>query len=153
MPRMMVFSNVSGTWWKKDDSGNQPIVYVQGGSHAAFPARDLGTLSHLFRSTAKNPFRFIKYLSEFVEAGGELWAEGDVVIGNGGNHSWSEPLDLKNEAWVPSYRGLWGTRYYVERIGRRRKVPKSGGAPAGPMFDTEGFIRTKWETPTKWCDL
>ena len=138
---------------EKDDSGNHPIAYIQGGSHAAFPARNLGTLSYLFKSIAQNPFGLIKYLSEFVEAGGQIWAEGDIMIGQGGNHSWAEPVNLHGEAWVPTYRGLWGTRYYVSKIGSRRKVPKSGGAPSGPMFDTEGFVRSNWETPNNWCEL
>lgn len=138
---------------EKDPTGNHPLVYLQGGSHAAFPARNLGSFSYLLKRTFKKPLRIIENITEYIDAGGRIWDEGDVAIGVGGDHSWADPVNLLEQAWVPSYRGLWGTRYFVKKLGNREDVPKTGGAPAGPMFDTNGFVRAVWENPVKWGKL
>lgn len=139
---------------EKDSTGQHPIVYLQGGSHGAFPSRYVGDFGHLIRRIVQNPLKIGEYITEYVDAGGKVWDEGDISIGAGGTHAWEDTVNLPEQPWVNGYRGLWGARYFVKKsLFSNRKVPRTGGAPADPMFTIDGKIRPIWETPIKWSKL
>jgi hypothetical protein len=144
--------------------GDHPVVYAGAGSHAAYfrpgeylaelevafltPLFRLGT--YLRRTWARtlrragvfvHPVRARTFRIPFVE-----YARGDgPSIGPGQPREWTPILLDPVPGWVSQYRGLWG--FYA-------RDPLSGeNAPAGPMYNRDGSVRTAWADPVGWAGL
>ena len=158
-----------------DKVGEHPVIYVGAGSHAAYyrrgdyitewaipflaPAIDVTSrIRQFWRETLRqyaNQQRTRRtsniFLIPFVD-----YARGDgVIIGPSAQLThitdravkpWDKPRLLTTDTpWLSHYRGLWGL--YT-------RDPFSGeDAPAGPMYNRDGSIRTSWYDPTGWAGL
>jgi hypothetical protein len=147
--------------------GEHPVVYAGAGSHASYyePGEYLTELELPLVAPVVN---FIDRAQTFWERNILYWnaarqrkwsdfsifripfvdyARGDgFSIGPEGDRPWAEPVLLTElEPWVSQYRGLWGL--YT-------KDPLSGeDAPAGPMFNRDGSVRSSWYAPLGWSGL
>ncbi|HEX2186179.1 MAG TPA: hypothetical protein VHN78_11815, partial [Chloroflexota bacterium] len=143
---------------------DHPVVYAGAGSHAAYfrPGEylaelEVAFLAPLFRLTtylrrtwartlrragvAVHPVTGHTFRIPFVD-----YARGDgTSIGPGQPRVWTPVLLDPVPAWVSQYRGLWG--FYA-------RDPLSGeNAPAGPMYNRDGSVRTAWADPVGWAGL
>ncbi|HEX2035797.1 MAG TPA: hypothetical protein VHS99_16590 [Chloroflexota bacterium] len=144
--------------------GDHPVIYAGAGSHAAYfrPGEylaelEVAFLAPLFRLTtylrrtwartlrragvAVHPVTGHTFRIPFVD-----YARGDgTSIGPGQPRVWTPVLLDPVPAWVSQYRGLWG--FYA-------RDPLSGeNAPAGPMYNRDGSVRTAWADPVGWAGL
>ncbi|MFW5714725.1 MAG: hypothetical protein ACOCYU_08640, partial [Brevefilum sp.] len=148
-----------------EKEGEHPVVYVGGGSHAAYyrPGEYLAQLSLPFlrplraaRRGILSIFRQIFREEPNYETGRKEerfaipyvdYALGDgMCIGPGGDEAWSEPVLIDSETlWVKNFRGLWG--FYAQD-------PFSGeDAPAGPRYNRDGSVRLAWFDPLSWAGM
>ncbi len=141
-----------------------PVVYVGAGSHAAYfrrgeflteielsfftPIRRLYERLQAFwvqtlrqSGLQSRPADISLFRVPFVD-----YARGDgVSVGPGGEKTWSPMLLDPAPAWVTQYRGLWGLH---------ARDPISGeNAPAGPMYNRDGTVRSAWYDPLGWAGL
>jgi len=149
--------------------GEHPVVYAGAGSHASYFQQGeymsefvlpfLTPLVRLVDQQQRFWRRLLKqYQPDFVDDDDRKrfnlfripfidYARGDgLSVGPGQIKSWAEPrlLDPIPE-WVLHYRGLWGL--YA-------RDPVSGeDAPAGPMYNRDGSVRTAWYDPVSWAGL
>jgi hypothetical protein len=150
-----------------EKSGEHPVVYVGGGSHASYyqsgdyltelgPAflQPLVKFKKRFDSLFGKDFEKIEELEDgegeqrqvftipFVD-----YALGDgLSIGHGCEATWSPPVVIEPaEDWVKNFRGLWG--FYAQD-------PFSGeDAPAGPRYNRDGTVRLAWFDPLGWAGM
>jgi hypothetical protein len=150
-----------------EKSGEHPIVYVGGGSHASYfqPGEYLTELGLAFlEPLVKFKKRFDSLFGKDFEKKEDLeegfgdqrqmftipfvdYALGDgLVIGHGCETSWEPPVVIEPaEDWVKNFRGLWG--YYAQD-------PFSGeDAPAGPRYNRDGTVRQAWFDPLGWAGM
>jgi hypothetical protein len=150
-----------------EKSGEHPIVYVGGGSHASYYQSGdyLTELGPAFlQPLVKFKKRFDSLFGKDFEKkevleddGGEQrqvftipfvdYALGDgLSIGHGCEATWASPVVIEPaEDWVKNFRGLWG--YYAQD-------PFSGeDAPAGPRYNRDGTVRLAWFDPLGWAGL
>jgi hypothetical protein len=74
------------------------------------------------------------------------YARGDGKrIGPGHDEEWTPILISDEDAWVDSYRGLWGLDTRDPFGGER--------APAGPKYNRDGSVRQAWYDPLGWAGL
>lgn len=132
-------------WRDVQQDNGHPVVYVGGGSHAAYPSDDLWRWWGFFFRSVRAPMYTLRNLNEFLSA--EPWHRGTITVAP---DDWAEPVCLDGSAWVADYKGQWGARYFIEDERTHEKVQKSGDSPAGPMYDLGGKVRPKWEKPVKW---
>jgi hypothetical protein len=147
-------------------SGEHPMIYVGGGSHANYyfegeymPAFEVPFTQPLTRAWAEvrrlwarlgqgESFRPPKagISIPFVD-----YARGDGLrIGPGLPHTWQVRLlqpttGVPEPVWVNSYRGLWGL-YSGDPLGGE-------DAPSGPRFERGGGERKRWYDPVGWSGL
>ncbi|MBI4770184.1 MAG: hypothetical protein HY784_07190, partial [Chloroflexi bacterium] len=141
-----------------------PVIYAGAGSHASYfrPGEyltevEIPFLTPLIRITDRIREFWVQTLRQ---AGAEVqassfnifripfvdYARGDgMSLGPGGDHPWTPvPMDPVPE-WASRYRGLWGL--YA-------RDPISGeNAPAGPMYNRDGTVRSAWYDPLGWAGL
>ncbi|HEY7179741.1 MAG TPA: hypothetical protein VH305_11240 [Gaiella sp.] len=139
--------------------GAHPVVFAGAGSHASYfqageyqaavplpvPRRIEGALAALDRFWRDT-------LGQGGEPGSGLripfvdFARGDgVSVGPGQTRAWSpNPIDEKTP-WVNAYRGLWGL-YAQDPIAGEN-------APAGPMYNRDGSVRSAWFDPLGFAEL
>ena len=150
-----------------EKSGEHPIVYVGGGSHASYFQKgeyltelSLPFLNSLSKITNKIDIFFKSiFREEQVSADEEDkkkqvftipfvdYALGDgLSIGYECEERWSAPVVIEPPPdWVMNFRGLWG--YYAQD-------PFSGeDAPAGPRYNRDGTVRLAWFDPLGWGGL
>jgi len=135
-------------------SGEHPVVFVGGGSHAAYfqagdyvTRLDVPVLRHVRRVTTwLRRFAHIDappggFGIPFVEG-----AQGDgLVIGPGGDRPWSPFVIDPTAPWVADFQGLWG----LDTTG----VVGGERAPAGPRFNRDGTVRQAWSDPVGFAGL
>lgn len=148
--------------------GEHPVIYAGAGSHASYYSRgeylaelELPFLAPLVRlvdgvqalgrrliretrgdSAADAHEGFNVFRVPFVD-----YARGDGrVIGLGGDRAWGPPILLdETQTWAFNYRGLWGL--YA-------RDPIAGeNAPAGPVYNRDGQMRSSWFNPLGWAGL
>lgn len=148
--------------------GEHPVIYAGAGSHASYYSRgeylaelELPFLAplvrlvdgvqalgrRLIRETRGDPAAdthegFNVFRIPFVD-----YARGDGrVIGLGGDRAWGPPILLDDtQPWAFRYRGLWGL--YA-------RDPIAGeNAPAGPVYNRDGQMRSSWYNPLGWAGL
>ncbi|MEZ4662312.1 MAG: hypothetical protein R2911_32585 [Caldilineaceae bacterium] len=159
-----------------DKVGEHPVIYAGAGSHAAYyrrgdyitewaipflaPAIEVTSrLRQFWRETLRQYANQQQhsvltsniFLIPFVD-----YARGDgIIIGPSAQLThitdrevkpWDEPQLLTPDTpWLTHYRGLWGL--YT-------RDPFSGeDAPAGPMYNRDGSVRTSWYDPAGWAGL
>jgi hypothetical protein len=150
-----------------EKSGEHPVVYVGGGSHASYYQRGeyltelgLAFLQPLVKYKKRFDSLFGKdfEIKEDLEDGegeqGQVftipfvdYALGDgLAIGHGCEVTWASPVVIEPaEDWVKNFRGLWG--YYAQD-------PFSGeDAPAGPRYNRDGTVRQAWFDPLGWAGM
>jgi hypothetical protein len=143
--------------------GDHPVVYAGAGSHAAYfrpgeylaevEVPYLARLSHLVHAV-RSAWLQLRGLGGGRRAADRHllripfvdYARGDGPgIGPGEERPWAPVLLEPAPPWVTQYRGLWG--YYAHD-------PAAGeDAPAGPMFNRDGSVRTAWYDPVGWAGL
>ena len=144
--------------------GGHPVVYAGAGSHASYYRRgeylteiEISFLAPLSRIADRLRDFWVRTLRQ---AGAEVqargfnlfhipfvdYARGDgISIGIGQDKQWTPVLLDPAPAWVSQYRGLWGL--YA-------RDPISGeNAPAGPMYNRDGTVRSAWYDPVGWAGL
>ncbi|RPI34970.1 MAG: hypothetical protein EHM70_01190 [Chloroflexota bacterium] len=144
--------------------GEHPVIYAGAGSHASYfsPGEylselELPFLSPLVRLVDRLQLIWVNLLRQgsdratrpgfnvfripFVD-----YARGDgLTIGPGNLRDWDACLLTPPPDWAVNYRGLWGL--YA-------RDPISGeNAPAGPMYNRDGSVRTSWFDPLGWAGL
>ncbi len=138
-----------------------PVVYAAAGSHASYFRRGeylteieipaLGRVAQILNSART----FWAQTLRQAGGSGELnlfripfvdYARGDSIgIGPGQAKVWTAHLLDPVPEWVSQYRGLWGL--YAQD-------PISGeNAPAGPMYNRDGLMRSSWYNPLGWAGL
>ncbi|MBW6466381.1 MAG: hypothetical protein K0B06_07760 [Brevefilum sp.] len=150
-----------------EKSGEHPVVYVGGGSHASYYQRGeyltelgLAFLQPLVKFKKRFDLLFGKDFEKkedseegFGEQGQVFtipfvdYALGDgLSIGHGCETSWEPPVVIgPADDWVLNFRGLWG--YYAQD-------PFSGeDAPAGPRYNRDGTVRQAWFDPLGWAGM
>lgn len=150
-----------------EKSGEHPVVYVGGGSHASYfqSGEYLTELSLPFLNPMVNIKRRVDTLLRgifredkvFDDEEGQSpqvftipfvdYALGDgLSIGEGCEENWAAPVVIEPPPdWVMNFRGLWG--YYAQD-------PFSGeDAPAGPRYNRDGSVRMAWFDPLGWGGL
>lgn len=137
--------------------GDHPVVNVGAGSHASY-----------FRAgeyLAEQELKLPPPLRAVINAVGELlngpthrrsarilpiafvdFARGDgEQIGPGCERGWEAVVLDASQPWASAYRGLWGISVDDPFEGE--------DAPAGPMFNRDGTIRSSWSDPFAFADL
>ncbi len=136
-----------------------PVVWVGAGSHASYfrPGEYQATIT----LPLPNWIRFLIRSSDYVwthvlgQAEGRRdparipfvdYARGDgKSIGPGQDAGWSPGIIDDDTPWVRNYQGLWGL--YAND-------PWSGeNAPAGPMYNPDGYPRRSWYDPLGFAGL
>ncbi len=135
-------------WQDVHKDGVKPIVYVGGGSHAGYPAPDLWRWWRMMLNCIRFPLFMGRFFGEFISA--EPYHPGTIILTD---DDWVEPVNLEGKSWVTEYKGQWGARYLIENQHTGEVRPKSGDAPAGPMYERGGAVRQKWTRPAKWHKL
>ncbi|MCC6617945.1 MAG: hypothetical protein IT341_02770 [Chloroflexi bacterium] len=137
--------------------GDHPVVNVGAGSHASYfrageylaeqelkmpPLLRTGinTFSRLLNGHANDADARILPVA-FVD-----FARGDgLQIGPGCERGWSAVVLDESQPWAGAYRGLWGISV---------EDPFEGeDAPAGPMFNRDGTVRSSWSDPIGFAAL
>ena len=135
--------------------GDHPVVNVGAGSHASyFRAGEYMTQQEL---------RVPNALRTVINAAGRLlggggggerilpiafidYARGDgESVGPGCERGWSPVVLDDDQRWASSYRGLWGISVQDPFEGE--------DAPAGPMFNRDGSVRSSWSHPIAFAEL
>ncbi len=124
-------------------TGTHPIVYVGAGSHACYPQPKQYPLMALYN--------LIDY------ATGESFTL---------DHSeWKSRISLETLPWLLTYRGSWGTRYWLPlewaskalgllAVAIAKEVELPGvSAPRGPKFSDEGGERETWNAPLTFAGI
>ena len=139
-----------------------PVVYAGAGSHASYFKP--GEYVTEFALPMAKPFvRAVNLIANFWsitlrQGRGQPWAlpdisipfvdyaRGDgVSIGPNQARTWSPVLLDPVPMWVKQYRGLWGLF---------PRDPIAGeNAPAGPMYNRDGSVRSSWYDPIGWAGL
>ena len=150
-----------------EKSGEHPIVYVGGGSHASYFQSGeyltelslpfltrLGIIKRRFDTFFRGIFREDPVSDHEARQTPEVftipfvdYALGDgLVVGEGGEEEWADPVVIEPPpSWVMQFRGLWG--FYAQD-------PFSGeDAPAGPRYNRDGSVRLAWFDPLGWGGL
>jgi hypothetical protein len=132
-------------------TGTHPHVYVAAGSHASYPAPRAYPIMSLYNLIDQ--------------------ATGDAYVLD--HTSWRRRIDLDQASWVHTYRGSWGTRYWLSLSWLRgivgalsRAVPSSAimsavreiqlpgvSAPRSPRYDDEGQERETWSHSVEFAGL
>jgi hypothetical protein len=123
--------------------GTHPAIYVAAGSHASYPEPKHYPLMALYN--------LIDY------------ATGDTFTLD--HDDWRSRIDLKTAAWIPTYPGSWGTRYWLplawiqKSLGGLVAVAEEEiylpgvSAPRGPKFGDEGDERATWSKPVTFAGI
>ena len=141
-----------------DRVGDHPVVYAGAGSHASYfrPGEYLAEQELKVPSFVRRVATTVAALASgssrdggadrFLSVAFVDYARGDgPAIGPGCERTW-EPVVLdESQAWVASYRGLWGLSVMDPFQGE--------DAPAGPMFDRDGGVRHSWSDPVGFAEL
>jgi hypothetical protein len=139
--------------------GRHSVVFAGAGSHASYFVAG--------EYMAEVPIPVPRRVEGFLEAAGRFWRDtlgqgGDVegglripfvdyargdglTVGPGGEREWTPIVIDEKTPWVGAYRGLWGL--YAQD-------PISGeNAPAGPMYNRDGTVRSGWYDPLGFAEL
>ncbi|MHB9029142.1 MAG: hypothetical protein ACYC9O_10255 [Candidatus Latescibacterota bacterium] len=150
-----------------EKAGEHPVVYVGAGSHASY------FLAGEYITELELPFlvpvsRSVNRMREFIGRMARFerrrrwrtpsgntsfrvpfvdYARGNgISIGPGQDREWSDALPLYPvPGWALHYRGLWGL--YT------RDIISGEDAPAGPLYNRDGTIRSSWYDPLGWVGL
>ena len=138
-------SRITKPWHHPDiqRTNTHPHVYVAAGSHASYPEQKRYTIMSLY---------------DLVDQ-----ATGDALTLD--HDQWRGRIDLDTVPWVHSYRGSWGTRYWLPLSWMRSALGLVAGggsgelelpgvsAPRGPRFGDEGQERETWSDSIRFAGI
>ena len=133
--------------------GNHPVAYIAAGSHASYPQAQAYSLMSTFA------------LTDYATGDGQTIDHDD----------WVNRLPLDQATWLTTYRGSWGTRFWLPLkqshnilkmalsatplgflIGQVKtpEIELPGvSAPHGPMIGDDGQERPQWRRSVRWADI
>jgi hypothetical protein len=138
-------------------AGDHPVVYAGAGSHASYfrPGEYLAEQELRLPRLVRGLWNGYTRLTRGTRGSAEArilpiafvdYARGDgAAIGPGCERSWTPVVIDPPPTWVSDYRGLWGVSVQDPFQGE--------DAPAGPMFNRDGTIRTSWADPVRFAEL
>lgn len=138
-------SRITKAWDHPDVEkiGTHPVIYVAAGSHASYPQARQYPLVALYN--------LIDY------------ATGETLTLN--HDEWRNRVSLEKAAWLTTYLGSWGTRYWLPLAWMQKTLGKlvssvpgeiylpGVSAPRGPKLNDEGDERETWSQPVRFAGL